>query len=333
VSIKKIHFSPDFSSLSKWGAGGVPFVALVNFDGQLLAAPLVNARARMGMVELPGGRFHFRFPGAAHYQPVAMDFHSRPAFSVAELPTKRSVTASIAALQAEMRAGYSYLVNYCSQTSVFLNYPPAELFAAAKAPHAFWLEGHFLAFSPEPFITVTGRKIRTTPMKGTGRDPAALLSDAKEQAEHATVVDLLRNDLGRVACGIRVEKYRYVSKIRCSDGSLLYQTSSRICGEMPSDWREHIGDWLPRLLPAGSISGAPKRETLELIRRFESEPRGFFTGVAVLFDGENLFSAVLIRFLDLAGDVPKFRSGAGITIYSDPEQEYEEIVSKVYFPA
>jgi para-aminobenzoate synthetase component 1 len=212
------------------------------------------------------------------------------------------------------------------------NYSAAELFAAAKAPFTFWLEGHFLAFSPEPFVTVRGCTISTTPMKGTGTDKAALLADAKEQAEHATVVDLLRNDLSQVASKVRIEDYRFVSQIRRADGSVLYQTSSRICGEMPADWREHIGDWLPRLLPAGSISGAPKKETLELIRRFESEPRGFFTGVAVLFDGENLASAVLIRFLDLTGDVVKFRSGAGITIYSDPAQEYDEIVSKVYFP-
>jgi para-aminobenzoate synthetase component 1 len=333
VSIKKFHFFPDFSSLNSWGAAGVPFVALVNFDRELLAAPFGGADLRAGQVDLPAGRLHFRLSGAVHDRSSAMDFHSKPAFSVTELPAKQLVIAAIEALQAEMRDGYSYLVNYCSQSTVKVNYSPAELFAAAKAPYTFWLEDQFLSFSPEPFITVSGRQISTTPMKGTGTDRAVLLADVKEQAEHATVVDLLRNDLGQVAAQVRVEDYRYVSEIRRSDGSVLYQTSSRICGEMPADWREHIGDWLPRLLPAGSISGAPKRETLELIRRFESEPRGFFTGVAVLFDGENLFSAVLIRFLDLAGDVQKFRSGAGITIYSDPAQEYDEIISKVYFPA
>ncbi len=101
---------------------------------------------------------------------------------------------------------------------------------------------------------------------------------------------------------------------------------------MPADWREHLGDWLPRLLPAGSISGAPKQETLRLIRQYETEPRGFFTGVAVLFDGENLQSAVLIRFLELTAEHVKFRSGAGLTIYSDAAAEYEEILSKVYIP-
>ncbi|GAB4422465.1 MAG: hypothetical protein OHK0011_01460 [Turneriella sp.] len=308
-------------------------MALVNFEGELFAHPVEGRNLREGMVDLPMGRLHFRLAGAVQNGSSAMEFHGKPAFSITELPSKQDIVAAIEGLQAAMRQGYSYLVNYCSQSSVVINYSPDKLFAAAKAPYTFWLEGHFLSFSPEPFIEVRGRQIRTTPMKGTGTDRAALLGDAKERAEHATVVDLLRNDLGQVAAQVRVEDYRFVSEIRRSDGSVLYQTSSRICGEMPADWREHIGDWLPRLLPAGSISGAPKRETLELIRRFESEPRGFFTGVAVLFDGENLFSAVLIRFLDLSGNVQKFRSGAGITIYSDPLQEYNEIVSKVYFPA
>lgn len=346
----------------------MPFVALVSFDGQLLAAPLSHGNLCAGEVDLPPGRLFYRFDGAVQspgsvmdfqsqtgvpqaiiagtgadpaqdfhskgsITPVAAEFHSGAAISVLELPPRQGVIEAITALQSEMRNGYSYLVNYCSQTSVKATYPAAELFAKAKAPYTFWLEGHFLSFSPEPFITVSGREISTTPMKGTGSDKVALLADAKEQAEHATVVDLLRNDLGRVAAQVRVEDYRYVSEIRRGDGSMLYQTSSRISGQMPADWRAHIGDWLPRLLPAGSISGAPKHETLELIRRYEQEPRGFFTGVAVLFDGHSLSSAVLIRFLDLAGDVPKFRSGAGITIYSDPAQEYDEIVSKVYFPA
>lgn len=308
-------------------------MALVTFEGQLLAAPLNSADFRAGSADLPAGRLHFRISAAEPVAPLAVDFHSQPALSVTELPAKQGVMAAILALQAEMRAGHSYLVNYCSQSSVKTHYTPDKLFATARAPFTLWLEGHFLAFSPESFVTVREREISTTPMKGTGTDRARLLADAKEQAEHATVVDLLRNDLGRVATRIRVDKYRYASAIRRSDGSVLYQTSSRICGEMPADWRSHIGDWLPKLLPAGSISGAPKRETLELIRRFESEPRGFFTGIAVFFDGENLSSAVLIRYLDLAGDVQKFRSGAGITIYSDPQQEYDEIVSKVYFPA
>lgn len=307
-------------------------MALVDFEGRVLAAPVAKGDLRSGHVELPAGRLHFRLSGAAQDKFTAMDFHSRPAFSILKLPPREDTIAAILALQAEMRNGYSYLVNYCSQSLVATRYSPAELFAAAKAPYTFWLENCFLAFSPECFITVIADKICTTPMKGTGTDRAGLLADPKEQAEHATVVDLMRNDLGQVAHRVRLEDYRYLSKIRRGDGSILYQTSSRICGDMPANWRAHIGDWLPRLLPAGSISGAPKQKTLELIRRFETEPRGFFTGVAVLFDGENLVSAVLIRFLDLAGAVVKFRSGAGITIYSDPAQEYDEIVSKVYFP-
>jgi para-aminobenzoate synthetase component 1 len=210
--------------------------------------------------------------------------------------------------------------------------PAQSLFDQSAAPYTVWFEDHFISFSPEAFITVAGDQIATTPMKGTGFDAARLMADAKEQAEHATVVDLLRNDLGRVAANITVGEYRYLSAIPQAAGRTLYQTSTRITGEMPANWRATIGEWLPKLLPAGSITGAPKKKTIELIHKYETEPRGFFTGVAVLFDGENLMSSVLIRYLDLTTAPLKFRSGAGITIYSDPAEEYQEILNKVYIP-
>lgn len=280
-------------------------------------------------------------PGSAHAalamenhsspHTTAMEFHSQHAMQITRPPDRQQVVGAIRSLQAEMRLGRSYLVNYCSQTGVALNLPPEALFERSAAPFTVWLEGEFISFSPEAFVSVTGDTIFTNPMKGTGPNAAALLADAKEQAEHATVVDLLRNDLGRVATGVKIEDYRFVSRIERETGP-LFQTSTRISGRLPADWREHLGEWLPMLLPAGSISGAPKQETLQLIAGSETEARGFFTGVAVLFDGENLQSAVLIRYLDLSQPQVKFRSGAGITIYSDPGAEYEEILSKVYVP-
>lgn len=264
-------------------------------------------------------------------QTSAAEFHSPHALQILTPPNRQQVVSAIHALQAEMQAGRSYLVNYCSQTGVRLNLPPERLFERSAAPFTVWLESEFISFSPEAFVSVSGDTIFTNPMKGTGPDAAALLADAKEQAEHATVVDLLRNDLGRVATGVKIEDYRFVSRIERESGP-LFQTSTRISGRLPPDWRDHLGEWLPMLLPAGSISGAPKQETLQLIRQSETESRGFFTGVAVLFDGENLQSAVLIRYLDLSQPQVRFRSGAGVTIYSDPEAEYAEILSKVYVP-
>jgi para-aminobenzoate synthetase component 1 len=335
VSIKKIKFLPDFSKLSEWGRNGTPFFALVDFEGRLAAEPLDRAvfTAKTGLfsgrITFGDAALRFKFNIASHQSAGALP---NDVLRVLFPPTKPSVIAAIAQLQRDLGDGLSYLINYCTQTEVAVPHPMASLFEKSTAPFTVWLEGAFLSFSPEAFVSVVNNEIVTTPMKGTGHNAQALLADVKEQAEHATIVDLLRNDLGRVARDIRVADYRYVIEIPQADGRTLYQTSTQISGQMRNDWKSHIGDWLPLLLPPGSVTGAPKKKTVELIRRYETEQRGFFTGVAVLFDGENLYSCVLIRYLDLSAEVLKFRSGAGITIYSEPEAEYDEILSKVYLP-
>jgi para-aminobenzoate synthetase component I len=338
VSIKKINFSPDFTALSAWGHNHVPFIALVDFDGNLQAAPLEKGQFSeslgvfQGRTEIGYGALHYRFNFASRLDSGIIPGRLPAGLEMRRTPEGGVIQNSIRRLQAELLDGYSYLVNYCSQTEVSLVNPVASVFRQSTAPFSLWLENRFLCFSPEAFVSVKGNEITTTPMKGTAYDAQALLDDEKEKAEHATVVDLLRNDLGRVARRIEIQGYRYLSEVPQADGKILYQTSSKICGTMPPDWRSHIGSWLPLLLPAGSVTGAPKKKTVELIRRYESEPRGFFTGIAALFDGQDFHSCVLIRYLDLATSTMKFRSGAGITIYSDPAAEYREILSKVYIP-
>ena len=89
---------------------------------------------------------------------------------------------------------------------------------------------------------------------------------------------------------------------------------------------------MAKLLPAGSISGAPKKKTVEILKDIENEPRGFYTGVFGIFDGENLESAVMIRFIEQQGEKLYFRSGGGITSMSNPEEEYKEALQKIYVP-
>lgn len=93
-----------------------------------------------------------------------------------------------------------------------------------------------------------------------------------------------------------------------------------------------MGDILFDMLPAGSVSGAPKSSTLRIIREAEGEPRGYYTGVFGYFDGQTLDSAVLIRFIEEEQGRMYFRSGGGITAYSDCRSEYEEVIEKVYLP-
>ena len=158
-----------------------------------------------------------------------------------------------------------------------------------------------------------------------------ILADKKEEAEHATIVDLIRNDLSQVASEVTVSRYRYIDELQTNKGRLL-QVSSEIRGKLPDDWNGNLGTMLFSLLPAGSITGAPKKKTMEIIAEAETYQRGFYTGVMGYFDGNRLDSAVMIRFLEQAGDQLLFKSGGGITSQSDLQSEYNEMKQKVYVP-
>jgi len=142
----------------------------------------------------------------------------------------------------------------------------------------------------------------------------------------------LRNDLGMVGHSVRVRRFRYLDLLETSRGP-LYQVSSEITAELEPDWPAHLGDIIARLLPAGSVTGAPKPKTVAIIKAIENYERGFYTGIAGLFDGQTLDSAVLIRFIEKKPDQSLiYKSGGGITIESELEAEYRELLAKVYVP-
>ena len=223
----------------------------------------------------------------------------------------------------------------------------------------------FVCFSPETFVRIKGGRIYSYPMKGTldASLPNAeklLMEDQKEAAEHATIVDLIRNDLSRVAEDVRVDKYRYVDVLHTNKGDIL-QTSSEISGRLPEDYPHHLGEILDAQLPAGSITGAPKDKTMQIIHEAEGYDRGFYTGIMGIYDQGELNSAVMIRFIEeetspvdfetdgeknfkakegkaSEGKEPKasrklyFKAGGGITSKSDCRKEYEEVIQKIYLP-
>ena len=159
-----------------------------------------------------------------------------------------------------------------------------------------------------------------------------ILADKKESAEHATVVDLLRNDLSMFAEKVRVERYRYSTELQ-TDRAHILQISSEISGQLPQDWRQNLGQIITSMLPAGSVSGAPKPRTLQLIKEAEEEPRGFYSGVFGYFDGLSLDCGVIIRYIEQDENGHKFyRSGGGITAMSDARSEYDEVIEKIYLP-
>jgi para-aminobenzoate synthetase component I len=237
----------------------------------------------------------------------------------------------------EILHGNSYLLNLTFATSLGENLPLQSIYLRAKAPYKLLFDDQFLFYSPESFIRIQNETVFSYPMKGTidAALPNAeqiLRENKKELYEHYTIVDLIRNDLSMISSNVEVLNFRYFEKIGTQTGAIL-QTISEIAGKLPSDWNLHIGDILFQLLPAGSISGAPKMKTMEIILENEPTERGFYTGVAGYFDGYSIDSCVMIRFIRKDTDGNCFyHSGGGITALSNGIDEYQELISKIYVP-
>lgn len=236
----------------------------------------------------------------------------------------------------QIRRGNTYLLNLTFPSRIRIDADLETIYESSDARFKLLFKDRFVCFSPERFVRIENGRIHTHPMKGTidASIPEAekkILSNAKEMAEHVMVVDLLRNDLSMVADRVRVERFRYVEKIRAGERELL-QISSHIVGDLEEGWEDRLGTILTRMLPAGSITGAPKRKTVEIIREVEGYDRGFFTGVFGVFDGESLDSAVMIRFIEKRGEILLYKSGGGITLDSEAQEEYREMKEKVYVP-
>jgi para-aminobenzoate synthetase component 1 len=236
----------------------------------------------------------------------------------------------------EIRSGNTYLLNLTFKTSIESNLSLKEIFTYARAKYKLYYKDKFICFSPESFVEIKNNHISTYPMKGTidASLPYAkkrILNNKKEMAEHVMIVDLMRNDLGIVATDVKVEKFRYIEKIKAGKKELL-QVSSKITAKLQVNWRDNIGTLLKELTPAGSITGTPKKSTVNIIKHIENYERGFYTGIFGVFDGKDLRSGVMIRFIEKEEKELVYKSGGGITIDSDAKSEYEELIDKIYLP-
>ncbi len=288
--------------------------------------------------------FYFFEPEELDKENIKIDFNS---FSKNNIPTsfkiknsfpisKEAYAIQFDKIKKEINFGNSYLCNLTCATKIELNENLASLYEKINAPYKILFKDEWLCFSPETFVKIEKNQISTFPMKGTidnslPNAEETLLNDEKELAEHYTIVDLLRNDLSLVGENVRVEKFRYLDKINTSNKTLL-QASSKIVADLPKDYIENLGTIFCKLLPAGSISGAPKKKTVEIINNTETYSRNFYTGVAGFFDGNRLNSCVLIRFIEKTTDGFVYKSGGGITHQSIMDKEYEELLNKIYVP-
>ena len=239
-------------------------------------------------------------------------------------------------VQENLRQGNSYLTNYTMKSEIAINLTLKEIFYHSKAKYKVWYNDEFVFFSPETFVEIIDDQIYTHPMKGTieasiENAVEILKNDVKEKAEHFTVVDLLRNDLSMVADEVQVDEFQSIDFIKTQQKD-LYAMSSKISGKLKPEFQNKIGTVMKTLLPAGSILGAPKPKTLEIIAEAENYDRGFYTGVCGWFDGENLDSCVMIRFIEKENGKLFFKSGGGITHLSKFADEYKEMKNKIYVP-
>lgn len=236
----------------------------------------------------------------------------------------------------EISYGNSFLLNLTFSTPIVTNITFDEYYQLSDAAYKLKYKDQFLVCSPESFVKIKNNRIYTYPMKGTieAQIPNAaekILTNHKELSEHYTIVDLLRNDLSIVAKNVNVERFRYIDYVHSSPNDLL-QVSSEIIGDIKEDYLDNFGDLLFALLPAGSISGAPKKKTLEIIATAEHGDRGYYTGIFGVFDGSQVDSGVMIRYIENTDKGLLYRSGGGITFQSDAMTEYLELIQKVYLP-
>ncbi|HEX7583243.1 MAG TPA: aminodeoxychorismate synthase component I [Prolixibacteraceae bacterium] len=310
--------------MNELGAQGKPFAFVIDFD---FKKPLIfDISDTTGLL--------WKTPESANYLPENIQ-KKQIDWSVHPIDFERYKQA-FDQVQHHIHNGDTYLLNLTMPSRVETNLSTEEIFHRSDAPYKVWLKDQFVCFSPEIFVRINDGIISSYPMKGTidARIENAehlLLNDEKEIAEHHTIVDLIRNDLSMVASEVKVDRFMYIDRISTNQGDLL-QMSSQISGKLSENYQQSIGTILSKLLPAGSISGAPKLKTIEIIRETEFYDRGYYTGIFGVFDGKNLDSCVLIRYLEQDGDHLVFKSGGGITFLSDCKTEYNEIIQKVYVP-
>jgi para-aminobenzoate synthetase/4-amino-4-deoxychorismate lyase len=258
--------------------------------------------------------------------------------------TKGQYVKAVESIKEYIARGHTYQVNYTFRERFNYTGLPTDLYLSLRArqPVSYgavirtgskWV----LSLSPELFFRLEGNKIWSKPMKGTSKRGRTteedcelanfLANDPKNRAENIMIVDLLRNDIGRLSLTgtVRVPEIFTVERYET-----LFQMISKVEGEIRpyTPWHNIFN----ALFPCGSVTGAPKIRTMEIISEIESSPRGAYTGaIGFISPHRKAVLNVAIRTVVLEGKCGELGIGSGITIDSDPEKEYDECRLKAEF--
>lgn len=319
--------TPFIQKMNLLGARQKPFLFIIDFE---MEKPMV-----MPLEDIDPVRVKYKFQDIKNYD--IFPVHHVEDFLFEKYPVGyKTYHVAFSKVLSELLFGNTFLTNLTFPTKIKSNLSLLTLFNKSRARYKLYMDGEFIVFSPESFVQIKEGKISSYPMKGTidadlPDAQSRLMNDEKEIAEHYTIVDLIRNDLSMVSDNVEVTKFRYLDLIQTTH-KRLFQTSSAIEGVLPPDYLSRLGDIMFTLLPAGSISGAPKKKTVQIIKSAEGQKRGYYTGIMGCFDGTNVDSAVMIRYIEQKNGEMFFRSGCGITALSDCMSEYNEMIDKVYVP-
>ncbi len=312
--------------MNELGRQHIPFLFLIDFEQE---KPVVLRANKIDSKEI---KFHFN-----RNANIECEYRKDKELKMSKkIVSFEEYQKSFEIVKENIDLGNTYLLNLTKPSEVEIEHSFDEIFFKSKAKYKMNFRNEFVFFSPEIFVKIERGKISSYPMKGTidasiENAESIILNDKKEIAEHNTIVDLIRNDLNMVAKNVKVKKFRYIDKIKTNNKTLL-QVSSEIVGDLPKKFHKNIGDIIFKLLPAGSISGAPKKKTIEIIKQAENYSRGYYTGIAGYFDGRNLDSCVIIRYIEKDNKNLFYKSGGGITSFSNLEKEYNELEDKIYIP-
>lgn len=260
-----------------------------------------------------------------------------------QTPRNRYI-ASVECIRDHIAEGNTYQVNYTTRLDFSFSGSPIALYNALRSaqPTGYsalmkYGDKWILSLSPELFFRTDGSVITSKPMKGTMRrgrtnaEDAGLIhklqNDEKNRAENLMIVDLVRNDIGRISetGSVAVPELLTVEKYR----SVLQMTST-ITGKLCRSIQ--ISDIFEALFPCGSVTGAPKHSTMQIIRDIEDSPRGVYTGaIGMIKPGGDAVFNVPIRTIEIHGDRGSMGIGSGIVWNSDPGEEYEECLLKAQF--
>ncbi|MFW0786900.1 aminodeoxychorismate synthase component I [Gordonia sp. CPCC 206044] len=252
-----------------------------------------------------------------------------------EAPRREPHEDAIAQCLDAIRAGEVYQACVCTRFTGTVSGDPLEFYASITANtmpaksaylHGDW--GTVASFSPETFLRRTGNLISSSPIKGTvgaDADPDTLSSSAKDVAENVMIVDLVRNDLGRVAVTGTVRVPELLSVVRAPG---VWHLVSRV--EAILDPAVGTNELLRATFPPASVTGTPKIRAAELLGSWETDPRGVYCGaVGMTGPGRGLDLNVAIRTVAITPDgMAALGVGGGITIDSDPALEWQECLDK-----